>query len=429
MKSKYFIPRTIYILILCLVCLPVHASRTVKGTLTSISFTEGSITIQSDGWKMTLKPTANAQIERGQIGKEMKSVQLREFAPGDLVTASFDQPDQATSLKAIYGLIRGTYQQTLGNNIVLQDGRVVSMTPSPQIVLPNGKVGQAKDIAPGSLVICRLNPLSNQAWTIIATTQTVQSNVKPNTPTHVQEKPQITSITYSAPTPLKTGDILTVDLCGTPGGKASFDIKDLMINVHMNELTPGSYRAEVEIPKGKTIRSMPLIGHLVIGNIQAAPIQASRLVTVDSNIITPVHPTITPLAFASTPSQVSQPAPKPVVEVKPMLPPAQTNKIMLTNPPDNARITKALLIRGTAEPDSKVTITVTYSNGMVGLLKLSGDVVSQTIAVGKNGEFRFGPIPLEGRLATKELRFTVKAFYPDRADHCTAQVSVVGDRS
>lgn len=428
MKFKQFIPRAIYILILCIACLPVYASRTVKGTLISTSLTEDSITIQSDGWKMTLKPAANAQIERGQVGKEMKPVQLREFAPGDVVTATFEQPDRAVSLKAIYGLIRGTYQQTLGDNIILQDGRVVNTTPSAQIVLPNGKIGRAKDIPPGSMVICRMNPLSSQAWTVIATTSVTQPNAKQNISPRAQEKPRITSITYSSPTPLKTGDILTVDLCGTPGGAASFDIKGLVINARMKELSPGSYRAEMEIPKGKSVRAMPLIGHLVIGNMQATPVQASRLVTVDMNIITPVRPSIPPLAFTSVNAPVSQPAPKPAVVVKQTPPPAQTSKIVITNPPDDARIAKALLIRGTAEPDSNVAISVTYSNGMVGLLKLSGNVLSQTIAVGKNGEFRFGPVPLEGRLATKGLRFTIKAYYPDRADHGTAQVTVVGER-
>ena len=50
------------------------------------------------------------------------------------------------------------------------------------------------------------------------------------------------------------------------------------------------------------------------------------------------------------------------------------------------------------------------------------------IAAGPDGEFKMGPIPLEGPLATKGLVFTVKASYPDTAEQGTV-VSVFGDRS
>jgi hypothetical protein len=104
-------------------------------------------------------------------------------------------------------------------------------------------------------------------------------------------------------------------------------------------------------------------------------------------------------------------------------------KVILTNPPDGAKITRALLVRGTADPDSKVLVKVTYTNGLSGLLKLAGEVVSQSVAVGKNGEFRVGPIALEGPLATEGLKFTIKAYYPDREDHGTAIVRAIGARN
>ncbi|MHB9037056.1 MAG: hypothetical protein ACYC64_10325, partial [Armatimonadota bacterium] len=59
----------------------------------------------------------------------------------------------------------------------------------------------------------------------------------------------------------------------------------------------------------------------------------------------------------------------------------------------------------------------------------AGEVASQMVAVGKNGEFRMGPIALEGPLATQGLEFTIKAYYTDREDHGTAMVKVIGARN
>ena len=73
-------------------------------------------------------------------------------------------------------------------------------------------------------------------------------------------------------------------------------------------------------------------------------------------------------------------------------------------------------------------MTVTYNNGKAGILKLAGLAASEDLAVGNDGTFRMGPLPLEGPLATKGLVFTIKAYYPDRKDHGAAMVRVVGSR-
>ena len=106
----------------------------------------------------------------------------------------------------------------------------------------------------------------------------------------------------------------------------------------------------------------------------------------------------------------------------PVLSPAR-RPIVITNPQNGARLHRALLVRGTAEPDAKVMVIVTYTNGRPGVLQLSGRVCSQLAAAGKNGEFSVGPIALEGPLATNGLWFSIKAYY---ADESQARNSVDG---
>jgi outer membrane biosynthesis protein TonB len=192
------------------------------------------------------------------------------------------------------------------------------------------------------------------------------------------------------------------------------------------------------------------VGYLTVQEKRASPVQASRLITVGKKgTPTEVKPEVRPetkpevkpeakpeppAASANTPLLIpAQPAPPQVVVpvISPAPPPEkpmEPAKIVLSAPEDGARIRRTIVVKGSADPDSKVAVTITYSNGLQGLLKLAGNVASQVIAVGNNGEFRLGPIPLEGPLATKGLRFTIKAHYPDRADHGTAVVTVIGDR-
>lgn len=244
---------------------------------------------------------------------------------------------------------------------------------------------------------------------------------------------KINSVTFSAPVPLKPGDIITVDLAGTPGGKAAFSVKNFIPIVKMQELSPGSYHATVKVPKGRTARNAPLVGYLGYKDAQAAPVQAGRLVT-----LVDAEPTRLPAVKPENAAQKPVPpaAPKPVEIAAPVAPPAPAKpkpeavspKIVLTSPVDGEIARRAIVVMGTADPGSAVRVSVTYSNGLAGLLKLSGEVASQNMSAGRNGEFKMGPIALDGPLATDGLRFTIKAYYPDRADHATAEVSVTGKR-
>jgi len=272
-------------------------------------------------------------------------------------------------------------------------------------------------------------------------------------------KPKINSVTFSASVPLKPGDIITVDLAGTPKGKAAFSVKGLIPITYLREMSPGSYHGSVTVPKGRAARNAPLVGYLGVGSAHAPPVQAARLVTVVDSADQKLQPTVPPLGMTKPgPKPVSPPAklppvktepprkpapappPKPVETPKPPpappTPPAPEpepnvtapapSKIVLTSPVDGAVARRAIVVRGNADPGSVVKVTITYSNHLTGVLKLAGEVLSQNLSVGDSGEFRAGPIALDGPLATNGLKFTIKAYYPDRADHGAAQVSVTG---
>lgn len=345
------------------------ATQVVKGSVAASPEGSASVKVRVGGKVIEVERARDTVITRGEIGKPSRAVALREFVAGDQFVA------------------------------IIEDGKTISMKATYAARKPAKPVG----------------PL------------------------------RISSITFSAPVPLKPGDVITVDLSGTPKAKAAFSVRGFIPVVSMKEMSPGSYHGTVRAPVGKTIRNAPLVGYLGMGDTHAAPMQASRLITLLPESEPVPKPTVPPLRFAepaklpvlkpiSPPVAPPQPAPAPVVVpveapkvvVKPT--PVVKPAIVLSSPVDGGTVKRLIVVKGTADPSSDVKVTITYSNSLTGLLKLGGEVASQNVSVGKDGQFRMGPIALDGPLATDGLKFTIKAYYPERADHGTAQVSVTGKR-
>lgn len=261
--------------------------------------------------------------------------------------------------------------------------------------------------------------------------------------------PKINSVTFSAPVPLRSGDIITVDLAGTPGAVAAFSVRNLISVTYLKEVSPGAYHGSVKVPSGKTVRNAPLVGYLRLGDAHAPPMQAARLITVDP--LEKPEPTVSPLGLTkpgpqptAEPLKLPPPTPEPAPR-KPLSPPPPSSpvpgstetgtspirnesKIILTSPADGSDVRRAIVVKGTADPNSVVRVTITYSNQLHGILRLAGEVTSQDLSAGSDGQFRMGPIALDGPLATPGLKFNIKAYYPNRADHGTAIVTVTGKR-
>ncbi|MGC8863139.1 MAG: hypothetical protein ACP5R5_10255 [Armatimonadota bacterium] len=427
------------------------AARTVKGTLVSTVRDEVTITTDGDGKPLTFKIAPTASVLRGQMGKDLRKAGLVEFGAGDRIVAVVNDKGQATSIKAYYAIARGTLLSMRGDKVFFKDGRSVKLRPGMPVVFDNGKLGKAADLKPGSHLVCRVNPITNVAWTVVATLpKETAAGVAPYRPNVTLVKPVIKSVTFKASDELKARTWMKVELTGTPGGRAVCQVKGLIPRTEMKETSPGVYVAHVMIPSGKVAKNEPLVGYLTVNGLDAAPVQAARLITVEAvetvatvppapvMAVTPEpepepQPTaevVPPPAPEPAPAPAAEPAPEPAPVVEPPRPevPKARMPVKVTFPETGARIQRALTVVGTAEPGSNVIVTVSYSNGLGGILNLSGQVSSQLIAAGPDGQFRMGPIPLEGPLATKGLVFTVRASYPEAPDQ-PAVVSVFGDRS
>lgn len=399
-----------------------QSSQIINGNLISVE--KQSIKIDTGSSTKAIDINSKTKLTRGQIGKEPKSVTLRDFAPGDRILVELNKNNIAVSAKASFGIIKGIVAKIHTNSFTLKDGRSIKVSPSAKVSLSDGSIGKLTNVKSGTQIVGRVNPITGVCWMIIS--EVTEKNpavsnkrIEPakvdirsaskNKQAQLVENPEITSITYI----IKNG-ILYVCLVGTPGGNATIEVKDLIPQIQLTEEKLGTYKTVVKIPDNTFVSDAPLLGRLIVNGNKAIPIQASKLITISKK--DEVKPQVILAADkADTKQQSASVLPSKAA-------------IILTNPPDNAKIRQAILIRGKAEPDSTVTVIITYSNNMTGILKLSGQVASQNISVDKNGDFRMGPIALEGPMATPGLVFTIKAYYSDSNDHSTAMISVVGNR-
>ena len=423
-----------------------YAAQVVNGTLASNPST-GLIRIQTENEVLLVSTDLSTKIFLTEIGKPQKAVELRELAAGDRIVANVKQDGLAITIKAFNEKNHGEVIKVTKDMIVLENGSKIKVNPLAQIILPDGHIGKIQDVQKGYMVILRQNPLSKEAWTVVA--------VKQTQPKEVTAKPVIKSIVYKTPEILKAGDIITVSMTGTGNGQAIVEIKGLTKPTVMKEVSKGNYQALIRIPAAATLKTpLPLVGSLTVNGVKASPMQAGKLIELNKSEIkiTPGKQAgdklkVIPPAVIKMPApepEPSQPVAKPIpvkaeepivtttVAAAPLpeVPkPVEIANITLATPEDGEKIQRAIMINGNAQPESRIVLEITYSNEKIGLLEISGSILSQLIAANKKGEFKAGPIALEGPLATKGLKFFIKAYYADFADKMPATARVYGDRN
>ncbi len=442
MESKRLCTLCLLILIFAgFPCANTNAALSVEGTLTKPASRIGTLILQTkDGIKRALT-SKNVKVQRGQVKLNAKDISLSQLHCGDYIVATLNSKGEATFVKASFGFLNGELVKREGRMLILDSAKRVKLADNARVFSRSGSLGSVADLKMMSNLACILNPLTGEAWEVYQTSPEPAKKPLPSV------KPRITSLQYSPLGEINTGDTITVEMKGSQGGRASFEIRHLTALIPMNEITPGYYKGAVAAVSA--ISGAPLLGYLSAGGAMASPLQAGRLVRIGKEAspmagsapsakdIKPVIPAAEPIkdvpqtnAPKITPASPQQAQIKvPVIDVSKQPQQAQEmQQIVLKAPQDGAIIKSAITVIGKASPNSKVAISITYSNGLMGLLKLSGNVAVQTVAVGGDGVFRMSPIALDGPLATKGLRYTIKAYYTDRADHGAAISVVIGGR-
>jgi hypothetical protein len=255
-----------------------HTSAERFGTVTAVDVDSDppTVTLEYNATIHTVPIGANATVDMHDVAANVVVPgELSDVRPGDFARIYMDRAGHVERVEDEFGSYSGPIAATAANEFVIADGHVIVPDRTTQIIL-NGANATVADLHVGDLVTVRYNVETNEVRSVLASRQVAAVSPQPG-------MPQITSVTLNTDRPMRAGDSITVEVQGTPGGAATFDIGSYITNIAMTERTPGMYVGTYEIPGAANFSDVPIIGHLRVGQNDAPEVQATQTLSASSS--------------------------------------------------------------------------------------------------------------------------------------------------
>jgi hypothetical protein len=322
---------------------------------------------------ISLNSSAKIYIEDASIHSQTSGT-LADVRVGDALRAVLDKNGSVVEVHDFFKSTSGPVSAVSGSSIVLSTGKVVTPGRETEITLSDAPA-VIGDIHVGDYVTVRSNPESGELRQIIASRKTIA----PASSSASASAVTISSFTISAARTLRAGEFFDVQMIGTPGGKATFDIGEYVSGVQMREDAPGTYRSRYTIPDRFNVTQVPVYGHLSVGGSDAPRAEAA-----------------TQLSSSTTPPTVTDYAPRPGRTVNN---PRPNIYATFSSPGDSGINTSsvALSVNG-RDVTASATRTATFITYSPGVDYPDGEVVV-VVRVSDNA----------GNTATKSWSFFIKA--------------------
>jgi hypothetical protein len=256
-------------------------STQVVGTVSAIDLNSApeTLTVTRSGSVRTIAVNSDATfVIQDVVTKTNQDGTLRDIQPGDAVSVFIRKDGRVAQIVDRFASKAGTVAAVSPSAVVLQNGFVVTPERTTQITL-NGAPAALGDLKVGDAVVVRSNPDTGEKRQLIASrpvAATPQAAASPGAA-------RIAAFTVSAGrSALRAGDSFSVELSGTPGGKATFDIGTYVVGVPMTESRPGTYTARYTIPAGVNFGETPVQGNLIVNGVAAPRVQAASLIAVST---------------------------------------------------------------------------------------------------------------------------------------------------
>jgi hypothetical protein len=243
---------------------------TLVGTVSAIDANSAppALTVLVGGNPRTIAVTSSARfyVEDTTIRSQLRG-ELADVRVGDALRVILTKDGHVAEVHDFFKSATGAVAAVSPSALVLANGRVVTGDRVSEITL-NGDPAKIGDIRLGDYVTVRSNPESGEIRQVIATRQ-IPPTAAPSADLG------IASFAISANRPLRAGEYLDVEMHGTAGGQATFDIGDYVTGTAMREEAPGVYRARFVIPERFNVVQVPVFGRLRAGTNQAPRIEAA----------------------------------------------------------------------------------------------------------------------------------------------------------
>jgi hypothetical protein len=168
---------------------------------------------------------------------------------------------------------------------------------------------------------------------------------------------------------LQPGDVLRVEMEGTPGGKARFSLGNIK-DVPLTERMPGRYGTDYTIRKGDDVRNSRIVVALTTPDGATFEHQSEHVVIVKTG--KPVAPTVIYPAVNDAP-------------------------------------TSPFVIKGKATANSQIRVKVDYRSKVLGVLPVQGTALDAVVQADRNGNWQTQPVALNGMLNNRNVEYTITA--------------------
>ncbi|MBD5653902.1 MAG: copper amine oxidase N-terminal domain-containing protein [Candidatus Eremiobacteraeota bacterium] len=245
----------------------------VQGVVSAIDSDSNppSLTVVRSGGQRTISITSEAKVwtEDVTIHSQLHGT-LADVRVGDAVHAILARDGRVVSVFDFYKSSSGTIAAVSPAAVVLDTGHVIAPGSTTEISL-NSVPAKIGDLKVGDFLTVKSNPESGELRQLVAsrslaavTAAVAQASAVP-TATASASNVQIQNVFLSATHPLRAGEDFQVTLHGTPGGRAAFDIGDLLTKLEMKETSPGIYVGHFTIPDRFNVTQVPVYGTLSVG--------------------------------------------------------------------------------------------------------------------------------------------------------------------
>jgi hypothetical protein len=232
---------------------------------------------KGDGGDLALAQlTAETVIQRGKPDAAPAPAAFADLQPGDLLILKRDTAGKLLAVTATYAEAAGKVAGFANNKLLLQDGGLYQLSPQVRAQDTQGKAVALAEIAAGKEVTLQVTPESNTVWLI-----TVPAAA---TPPPALSAPKIVSVgPVNYGKPLKAGDVLTLQVMGTPGAAAvTARVGAVLTNVPLTEQEPGRYLGSVTIGPNTNAAEVPIFAVLRANAMQTAEMRSALTVTIDT---------------------------------------------------------------------------------------------------------------------------------------------------
>lgn len=255
----------------------------VAGTVLQIVPEPAAVVLQpaDNAGLVSVQIARNTVLTRGPEGAQSLAATVADIRVGDYAQATLAQGNVAFKIALTYGSTTGTVATLAGNTVVLSDGRAFRLSDQVRVTDANGRSIPLTSIGQNCQVQIIFDPRSKTVYELRTTAAAAVLPVQP-----VQAQPQIMTVGLVSPTTyFRRGDIMQLQLTGTPGGQATISLgpsgriaRDLLLQ----EVQPGVYQARVSVPQGPDVKSQPITGNLSLGGVRATSVVSQTCFTIDN---------------------------------------------------------------------------------------------------------------------------------------------------